>query len=128
MPPPYSAPKRRVTKEYNEALRQRGSLTVWFTDACPATIKVRTERQSGVLGQFRRIDIAIPYFEVWIYFLVCYRILTSLHPVSWHIDPDQATAALSLISRQPAPECPLCHVAATRLHSRYASFADIACG
>ena len=44
---------------------------------------------------------------------------TSLHPVSWHIDPDQATAALSLISRQPAPECPLCHVAARRLHSRY---------
>ena len=44
---------------------------------------------------------------------------TSLHPVSWHIDPEQATAALSLISRQPAPECPLCHVAATRLHSRY---------
>src|SRR3954452_17850716 len=32
---------------------------------------------------------------------------TSLHPVSWHIDPDQATAALSLISQQPAPECPL---------------------
>jgi transposase len=26
---------------------------------------------------------------------------------------------LSLISRQPAPECPLCHVAARRLHSRY---------
>ena len=27
-------PKRRVTNwtEYNEALRQRGSLTVWFTD------------------------------------------------------------------------------------------------
>src|SRR4051794_41964420 len=44
---------------------------------------------------------------------------TSLHPVSWHIDPDQATAALSLISRQPAPECPLCQVAARRLHSRY---------
>jgi transposase len=44
---------------------------------------------------------------------------TSLHPVSWHIDPDQAAAALSLISQQPAPECPLCHVAATRLHSRY---------
>ena len=44
---------------------------------------------------------------------------TSLHPVSWHIDPDQATAALSLISQQPAPECPLCHVAARRLHSRY---------
>src|SRR3954465_7411452 len=31
---------------------------------------------------------------------------TSLHPVSWHLDPDQATAALSLISQQPAPECP----------------------
>jgi transposase len=44
---------------------------------------------------------------------------TSLHPVSWHIDPEQTAAALSLISRQPAPECPLCHVAATRLHSRY---------
>src|SRR3954462_4465445 len=44
---------------------------------------------------------------------------TRLHPVSWHIDPDQATAALSLISQQPAPECPLCHVAARRLHSRY---------
>src|SRR3954452_19345952 len=48
---------------------------------------------------------------------------TSLHPVSWHLDPhldpDQATAALSLISQQPAPECPLCHVAARRLHSRY---------
>jgi transposase len=26
---------------------------------------------------------------------------------------------LSLISQQPAPECPLCHVAARRLHSRY---------
>ena len=27
-------PKRRVTNwaDYNEALRQRGSLTVWFTD------------------------------------------------------------------------------------------------
>jgi transposase len=44
---------------------------------------------------------------------------TSLHPVSWYIDRDQATAALSLISQQPAPECPLCHVAARRLHSRY---------
>src|SRR3954467_8524618 len=44
---------------------------------------------------------------------------TSLHPVSWHLDPDQATAALSLISQHPAPECPLCHVAARRLHSRY---------
>ena len=44
---------------------------------------------------------------------------TSLHAVSWHIDPKQTAAALSLISRQPAPECPLCHVAATRLHSRY---------
>ena len=44
---------------------------------------------------------------------------TSLYPVSWHIDPNQATAALSLISQQPAPECPLCHVAAKRLHSRY---------
>ena len=30
-------PKRRVTNwsEYNEALRQRGSLTVWFTDEAP---------------------------------------------------------------------------------------------
>jgi transposase len=44
---------------------------------------------------------------------------TSLHPVSWHIDLEQATAALSLISQQPAPECPLCHVAARRLHSHY---------
>src|SRR5688572_45308 len=44
---------------------------------------------------------------------------TSLHPVSWHIDPDQSTAALSLISRQPASECPLCHVAARRLHSHH---------
>ena len=44
---------------------------------------------------------------------------TSLHPVSWHIDPHQATIALTLISQQPAPECPLCHVAARRLHSRY---------
>src|SRR4051812_9160905 len=43
----------------------------------------------------------------------------SLHPVSWHIDLEQATAALSLISQQPAPECPLCHVAARRLHSHY---------
>ena len=32
-------PKRRVTNwaEYNEALRQRGSLTVWFTDEAPRT-------------------------------------------------------------------------------------------
>ena len=44
---------------------------------------------------------------------------TCLHPVSWHIDLEQATAALSLISQQPAPECPLCHVAARRLHSHY---------
>jgi transposase len=44
---------------------------------------------------------------------------TSLHPVSWHIDPHQATIALTLISQQPAPECPLCHRVAERLHSRY---------
>jgi transposase len=44
---------------------------------------------------------------------------TNLHPVSWHIDPDQATIALTLISQQPAPECPLCHRVAERLHSHY---------
>src|SRR5918995_38581 len=44
---------------------------------------------------------------------------TNLPPLPWHIAPDRATAALTLISQQPAPGCPLCHVAARRLHSHY---------
>ena len=42
MPPHHiPRPKRRVTDwaDYNEALRQRGSLTVWFTDAAIAAWK-----------------------------------------------------------------------------------------
>jgi hypothetical protein len=39
-------PKRRVTNwaDYNEALRQRGSLTVWFTDEAIAAWKAAPRR------------------------------------------------------------------------------------
>ena len=40
-------PKRRVTKEYNEALRQRGSLTVWFTDDAIAAWKAAPRTTPG---------------------------------------------------------------------------------
>jgi hypothetical protein len=40
-------PKRRVTKEYNEALRQRGSLTVWFTDEAIAAWKAAPRTTPG---------------------------------------------------------------------------------
>jgi transposase len=50
-------PKRRVTKEYNEALRQRGSLTVWFTDDAIAAWKAAPRTTPG--GQPHYSDLAI---------------------------------------------------------------------
>ena len=50
-------PKRRVTKEYNEALRQRGSLTVWFTDDAIAAWKAAPRTTPG--GQLHYSDLAI---------------------------------------------------------------------
>src|SRR3954468_21157849 len=50
-------PKRRVTKEYNEALRQRGSLTVWFTDEVIAAWKAAPRTRPG--GQPHYSDLAI---------------------------------------------------------------------
>jgi hypothetical protein len=54
-----SRPKRRVTNwaEYNEALRQRGSLTVWFTDAAIAAWKAVPRTTPG--GQPHYSDLAI---------------------------------------------------------------------
>src|SRR3712207_7352041 len=52
-------PKRRVTNwsEYNEALRQRGSLTVWFTDEAIAAWKAVPRTTPG--GQPHYSDLAI---------------------------------------------------------------------
>src|SRR6476620_4615088 len=52
-------PKRRVTNwsAYNEALRQWGSLTVWFTDAAIATWKTVPRTTPG--GQPHYSDLAI---------------------------------------------------------------------
>ena len=52
-------PKRRVTNwsAYNEALRQRGSLTVWFTDEAIAAWKAAPRTTPG--GQARYSDLAI---------------------------------------------------------------------
>ena len=52
-------PKRRVTNwaEYNEALRQRGSLTVWFTDDAIAAWKAVPRTTPG--GQPHYSDLAI---------------------------------------------------------------------
>ena len=52
-------PKRRVTNwsEYNEALRQRGSLTVWFTEDAIATWKAAPRTTPG--GQPHYSDLAI---------------------------------------------------------------------
>jgi hypothetical protein len=52
-------PKRRVTNwsEYNEALRQRGSLTVWFTDEAIAAWKAAPRTTPG--GQPHYFDLAI---------------------------------------------------------------------
>src|SRR3954467_15380311 len=52
-------PKRRVTNwsEYNEALRQRGSLTVWFTEEATAAWKAAPRTAAG--GQPRYSDLAI---------------------------------------------------------------------
>jgi transposase len=52
-------PKRRVTNwsEYNEALRQRGSLTVWFTDEALAAWKAAPRTTPG--GQPHYSDLAI---------------------------------------------------------------------
>src|SRR4051812_4856368 len=46
-------PKRRVTNwsEYNEALRQRGSLTVWFTEDAIAAWKARLSKEWGALSR-----------------------------------------------------------------------------
>jgi hypothetical protein len=54
-----SRPKRRVTNwsEYNEALRQRGSLTVWFTDDAIAAWKAAPRTTPG--GQPHYSDLAI---------------------------------------------------------------------
>jgi hypothetical protein len=52
-------PKRRVTNwaEYNEALRQRGSLTVWFTEDAIAAWKAEPRTTPG--GQPHYSDLAI---------------------------------------------------------------------
>src|SRR6187397_169626 len=52
-------PKRRVTNwsEYNEALRQRGSLTVWFTEDAIAAWKAAPRTTPG--GQPHYSDLAI---------------------------------------------------------------------
>ncbi|GEO43398.1 hypothetical protein SAE02_75460 [Skermanella aerolata] len=52
-------PKRRVTNwaAYNEALRQRGSLTVWFTDQAIAAWKAAPRTTPG--GQPHYSDLAI---------------------------------------------------------------------
>jgi hypothetical protein len=52
-------PKRRVTNwsEYNEALRQRGSLTVWFTDDAIAAWKAAPRTTPS--GQPHYSDLAI---------------------------------------------------------------------
>jgi Transposase DDE domain len=52
-------PKRRVTNwaDYNEALRQRGSLTVWFTDDAIAAWKAAPRTSPG--GQPHYSDLAI---------------------------------------------------------------------
>jgi Transposase DDE domain len=52
-------PKRRVTNwpAYNEALRQRGSLTVWFTDEAIAAWKAMPRTTPG--GQPHYSDLAI---------------------------------------------------------------------
>jgi transposase len=52
-------PKRRVTNwsEYNEALRQRGSLTVWFTDEAIAAWKAAPRTTPG--GQPHYSDLAV---------------------------------------------------------------------
>ena len=52
-------PKRRVTNwsEYNEALRQRGSLTVWFTDEAITAWKAAPRTTPG--GQPHYSDLAI---------------------------------------------------------------------
>src|SRR6186713_3518720 len=52
-------PKRRVTNwsEYNEALRRRGSLTVWFTDEAIANWKATPRTTPG--GQPHYSDLAI---------------------------------------------------------------------
>src|SRR6186713_3671083 len=52
-------PKRRMTNwsEYNEALRQRGSLTVWFTDEAIAAWNAAPRTTPG--GQAHYSDLAI---------------------------------------------------------------------
>ena len=52
-------PKRRVTNwaDYNEALRQRGSLTVWFTEDAIAAWKAAPRTTPG--GQAHYSDLAI---------------------------------------------------------------------
>jgi hypothetical protein len=54
-----SRPKRRVTNwaAYNEALRHRGSLTVWFTDEAIAAWKAAPRTTPG--GQPHYSDLAI---------------------------------------------------------------------
>src|SRR3954454_7194783 len=54
-----SRPKRRVTNwaAYNEALRQRGSLTVWFTEEAIAAWKAEPRTTPG--GQPHYSDLAI---------------------------------------------------------------------
>src|SRR3954468_4514471 len=56
---PIPRPKRRVTNwsAYNEALRQRGSLTVWFTDETIAAWKAAPRTTPG--GQPHYSDLAI---------------------------------------------------------------------
>jgi len=52
-------PKRRVTNwaDYNEALRQRGNLTVWFTDEAIAAWKAAPRTTPG--GKPHYSDLAI---------------------------------------------------------------------
>jgi hypothetical protein len=58
-------PKRRVTNwaAYNEALRQRGSLTVWFTDDAIAAWKAAP--RTTPVGQPHYSDLAITTALSW---------------------------------------------------------------
>jgi transposase len=54
---------------------------------------------------------------------------TGLRLVTWALDPTKPAIALTLISQQTAPSCPLCTVPAQRIHSHYErSLADLPWG
>src|SRR4051812_47766717 len=59
-------PKRRVTNwsEYNESLRQRGSLTVWFTDEAIAAWKAALRTTPGGQPHYSDLAITTAYFRI----------------------------------------------------------------